>query len=240
MTVSIDTRSALPDGLLERISAVADPGDGLILIVAGTDHLSGANLAECVPRTAFETALGSEFRSLAYRARAWDAGIALATKLCATASECPAVFSQIVAHEFGHATVAIRDPDLHTYCCFIDLAIQKASAGRIAKYHDLPHELAYDAFGKWVTFQLFREAQFRQEVDELVAAGRTDSERLRLLRELKPRADLSGLRAEVRAFSEPYRLQLLDLWEREVSNAKSAQRASITHQVTVPIESLWS
>ena len=225
-------------GLVERVTKLACPRDGAVLVVVGTPYLSGKNLAECVPRRALGTAYGSVFRGHAYRTIAWDAGVAIAAKVCPLSYTHPAAFAQIVAHEFGHATVAIRDPDLHTYCTFIDLAIAKASGRRITRYDQLPHERAFDAYGNWVAMEIFGADAFRREMDELIAAERPDRGRLEAVVATPPLSQLDGLRAQVRAFAEPYRDSLERMWA-EAECASTAGIPNITQQASQPIGALW-
>lgn len=226
-------------GLVERVTELACPKDGWVLVVVGTPYLSGKNLAECVPRRALETAYRSVFRGCAYRAEDWDAGVAIAEKMCPLSRTHPAVFAQIVAHEFGHATVAIRDPDLHTYCAFIELTIRKASAGQIDRYDQLPHEQTFDAYGNWVAVEIFGADSFRREMEDLIAAARPDRGRLEAALALPPQSTVDGLRAQVRAFAEPYRDILEHMWAAEAARASTAGMPSITQQASQPIGALW-
>ena len=225
--------------LVKRVTRVACPRDGTVLVVVGTEHIAGDNLAECVPRRALKTARGTVFRNGAYRERAWDAGVAVAEKTCALSHSHPAVFAQILAHELGHATVVIRDPDLHTYCTFMDLCIGKASAGVVTKHHELAHERAFDAYGNWAAVELFGADRFRAEMQELIGRGRPDRERLEVVLSLTPEPRLDGLRAQVRAFAEPYRTALERLWTEEADRASASGWASITQQASQPISTLW-
>jgi hypothetical protein len=235
----VEIRCAVSAELVHNVVRAAHPGESEILVVVGATQLTAANLAECIPRRALGTALGSLFRGRAYRDRVWDAGIAVAPKLCVLAETHPVVFAQILAHEFGHATVVIRDPDLHTYCTFLHENIRGASHGRVTQSHELPHEAAFDAFGNHVAIQLFGLTRFREEMGHLAAQDRPDRERLIFDLHLPPRADLAGLRAEVRAFAAPYRAALERIWEDEVQRAAAAEDRSITQQASRPIHALW-
>jgi hypothetical protein len=170
---------------------------------------------------------------------AWDAGVAVAEKTCALSHRHPAVFAQILAHEFGHAAVAIRDPDLHTYCAFLDLWINRASGGAVTRYHELAHERAFDAYGNWAAVELFGADRFRAEMQDLIGGGRPDRERLEVVLSLAPEPRLDGLRAQVRAFAEPYRIALQRLWGEEAARAAAVGAPSITQQASRPIEALW-
>lgn len=225
--------------LVERITELACPRDGTVVVVVGTQYMTGPNFAECVPRKALDTARGSVFRNRAYRSRLWDAGVAVAEKTCALSRSHSAVFAQILAHEFGHATVAIRDPDLHTYCTFIDLWIRQASRGVITKHHELAHELAFDAYGNWAAVELFGADRFSEEMQELIGSGREDRERLEVVMLLASERRLDGLRAQVRAFAEPYRNGLEHLWAEQATHAAAVGALSITHQASQPIGALW-
>lgn len=235
----IEILCSVPPGLVEWVVSHARPADGEVLVLVGTTELTGTNLAECVPRRALATALGSVFRRRAYRTRAWDAGVAVAERTCLLAHTHPAVFAQIIAHELGHATVAVRDPDLHTYCSFLDLTIREASNGRITWYHELPHERAFDAFGNWAAVDLFGAEQFARELNDLIANERPDRERLQVISTLPPQRGLDGLRAEVRAFAAPYRAALERMWDAEVERAIATEGVSITQQASKPISALW-
>jgi hypothetical protein len=236
----IDLLCDVQPGLVERVTKLACPRDGGVLVVVGTRYLAGANFAECVPRRALETAHGTVFRSRAYRNAHWDAGVAVAEKTCALSHSHPAVFAQILAHEFGHAAVVIRDPDLHTYCAFLDLWINRASGGAVTRYHELAHERAFDAYGNWAAVEIFGADRFRAEMQELIASGRQDRERLEVVLSLPPEPRLDGLRAQVRAFAEPYRIGLEQLWAEEASRAAAVGSRSITQQASRPIKALWS
>jgi hypothetical protein len=225
--------------MMRRVVARSHPGEGEILLVVGATELTGANLAECVPRRALDTALGSIFRRRAYSSRPWDAAIAVAEKTCPLATSHPAVFAQILAHEYGHATVAVRDPDLHTYCSFLDLAIRRASAGRVTMSHELPHERAFDGFGNLVAIDLFGITAFKAQVADLAAQPRPDRDRLSFVLGLAPRVDVVGLRREVQAFAAPYRVVLERMWATEASRARAAADRSITQQASRPISALW-
>ena len=226
-------------GLVERVTELACPRDGSVLVVVGTRCLSGENLAECVPRRALATVRRSVFLGRAYQEIAWDAGVAVAEKMCPLSRTHPAAFAQIVAHEFGHAAVAIRDPDLHTYCTFIDLAIAEASGRQVTRYDQLPHEQAFDAYGNWVAVEMFGAGAFRREMDDLIAAARPDRGRLKAVMAIPPQSQLDGLRAQVRAFAKPYRQSLERIWAAEAERASTAGMPSITQQASQPIGALW-
>jgi hypothetical protein len=226
-------------GIVERVSDLACPKDGTVLVVVGARYMSGENLAECVPRRSLETVRRSVFLGRAYRTMAWDAGVAVAVKTCELSHSHPAAFAQILAHEFGHAAVAIRDPDLHTYCAFMDIWIGRASAGAVTRYDELPHERAFDAYGNWAAVQLFGEDRFREEMQELIESGRADRGRLEVVLPLTPEHRLDGLRATVREFGAPYRDMLQQLWIAQADSAAAAGVPSITQQASRPIGTLW-
>ncbi len=201
-------------GLLERIAAAATLPKGPVLLLAGVHGLDGKRLGECAPRFLFPLLPGH------WRRRQhldWEVGIALSGDACSLSFTYPAFFAQIVAHELSHARLALKDRDLHVYCCFLDKYIRKASDNRVTRWHELPHEQVHDAFGLAIAAEVLGAEKLKSDLcARLSDPTEQGIDRIRFLQQLQPSQDISGLQEKTRSFARPYAEALSRLWDEEV------------------------
>jgi hypothetical protein len=238
MTYSLDNRSSVRSELLYEILRAAAPETGHILVLVGENNLGRGYVGVCVPRFVLDEARTPAF--LARRNQAWDCGIALPEKTCGYAATHTAFFVQVLAHELGHARVALADPALHVYCAFIESHIVQLSNGAISLCHELPHEAAHDRFGLLIAEGLLGREPVQDDLRRLLAdSTRPDRLRLDHTRSLTPGEGYAGLRAEVAEFARPYADLLCSRWSAEMKMVEAAGGPSLTRRAP-HIEALFA
>jgi hypothetical protein len=110
--------------LLTDIVKTSALPDGGVLLVVGANNLSGPNDGECIPRDLLDLARSPALYD--YLEESWNCGVVLSRKCASYAETHPGFFSQVLAHELGHAHVVLTEDDLHIYCSFLDLTIHEA------------------------------------------------------------------------------------------------------------------
>jgi hypothetical protein len=129
----------------------------------------------------------------------------------------PTIFTQVVAHEFGHAQVALTDPALHVYAAFVDRHLPTVAAPLRIPAHCLPHEAAHDRFGVWVVAQEGALDELRGEIAARLNDPRERApERLRLISAMSPSREYEHLRAELGRFCARWKVRLVARWNEQL------------------------
>lgn len=199
---------------LEKLIYHAFMPKGNVLLLLYDEPLPEDNQGVCVAAQLkkFAPSYGSIFDSSF--ASSWDCCVAISRKWCLSRDAFPAYFTYLVGHELGHARTCLSKIALHIHCCLIHDFIGPASKGLIKFPFELPHELLYDKFGKYVALQLHEEGQLYSEIESLKACANSIERRhLELIRDLSPSNDFSNLRENLIEFSFPYRSDLIDCWK---------------------------
>lgn len=187
---------------------------------------ASGNAGQCVPRFACllpNTVMHSD------PSANWDCEVALSSDTASRASTHPAFFSQILAHELGHARVAVTDPALHVYSSFVDFMATQLSLG-VLLHHELPHEAAHDRFGVWVAEAVLGRSSLKRDVSLLLAEpSRRDYQRLRSYLTLSPRGNHDTLRREIAAFATPFASEFVSAWDHLGRIAEGRNVESLPH-----------
>jgi hypothetical protein len=146
----------------------------------------------------------------------WDCCIAIGRDQCDAAISFPAYFAYLVGHEFGHATLCLSDISLHIHSCLILEFISCASGGIVSMEHQVPHEKRFDQFGVFLSSNIHSRDRLSSEIACKLKNKCQDEARLNFLLDLVPRNDLTGLRDELIAVSNPYKEELIALWDKDL------------------------
>jgi hypothetical protein len=224
--VEIERLVEIEDGLLEAVVDLAALPICDLLLVAGAPLLED-HAGLLLPRSLLREARTRVF--MERRHRPWQFGLALSARTCGFATTHRAYFAYVLGHELGHAHVAIVDPALHVYCCFLDHYIGEASGGRVTMWHELPHEHAHDQFGIAIAQELLGRGRVEGDFAELIRDdSRRDHQRLVATIALAPEKDYSTLREQLVTFARPFASELGALWTGNLAQAAAAGGTSLT------------
>lgn len=225
--LELSNHSSVSDSVLEELVTLANLPECRLFVNAGATDLPPGHLGLCFP--AFLTELESVSGITGVAKHTWDIAIGISSRCTALAQMYPAIFAQIVAHELGHAHIALTDQALHVYCAFLDHNIRGASHDQVTMSRELPHELAHDRFGVSLSDQLYGRHALRHQISVRITDGaERDPGRLRIIADLPPEPRYDSLRDDLRKFCLPWRDNLIAAWDEEFRAATENRRRTIT------------
>ncbi len=213
--------SGLDVDLIDSILVEANLPNSKILIILSDGYLADGYLGCCIPKALlnYQNLIGI-FNP--YINQQWDHGVALSVTGCNYENTHPAYFTYLLGHELGHAYVCINNITVHIHSCLIQDFILRASSQKISHWHDLPHEQLFDQFGISLSEKLFSSHQLHEELESLIEdPNAKDRDRLKLMLSLPAFQSFHGLRESLIQFSEPYKAELIKLWEIAKSESTS-------------------
>jgi hypothetical protein len=213
----------------EQFCSYGNLPKGSILLVLHDNSLPGKNLqGVCV--TSQLICFASEYRYICSCSDStkWDCCIAIDRKWCLSRDKFPAYFTYLLGHEFGHAYICLSDITLHIHHCLIHDWIKPASKSVIQYEHELPSEQLFDQFGKYLSFKLHGDKKLEHEINLLKkTANNIEKLRLKMIKELDPKNDFTGLRKSIIEFSKPYKSELIQCWNEDYENRGSRSLTSL-------------
>ena len=206
-------------------TAKLPPGDVLLLI--GDNKLPSDFQAFCLPRNLVAQA-ANIFGLEDYLDRSWDCGVVVGTTWAGRQLDYPAYFAYLLAHEFGHAATALRNPGLAIYEDMITASLDKVRPGHQWRWDDLPHEVIYDEFGLAVSIEIFGATRVENEFERVISLGLSDDvPRLESLLKRGPNRDLSRVHSALVTFSAPAKDNLIEFWNELRQSGRLKQAASL-------------
>lgn len=159
----------------------------------------------------------------------WDCYIAISREWYDKRNTYPAYFAYLMGHELGHAKIYFSERLLHIHCCLIENYIKCASDGKINCYHQCPHEILCDTFGKYFSTRLYDENTLLQELEEIKSQTCDTDERVRLesIQKCEPTDIFEGLKGDLIRFSTPYKNELIKCWKENVEKNGTLALASV-------------
>lgn len=210
--IRLQNCSTVPDHWAEAIvQASSWPPHGTLLLLLGTDPYE----RECGRTVWFGHRAQSKGLEGLWTFGDWDCAVVVTSATTDMFETCPSFVAWIIGHELGHAIIALREPDVHGICLFVQEHIRTASRGAVSSWLDLPHEELCDRFGRHVAETVVGEKRFRSEISALAEMNDAPIGRQRLQRmlELKPSTELPPILESLRAFVAPHAAPLWQMWQ---------------------------
>jgi hypothetical protein len=227
------TKNHIEVNYLEGLLFYANLPDGVILLVFHENALPENNQGVCVAAQLID--IDREFKYICNCSgtTSWDCCVAIAKKWWASRAEFPAYFTYLLGHELGHAYVYLSDISLHIQCCLFRLCIRPASNNKISFPHELPNEMLFDQFGKYLSKELHGSEKLSDEIERLKkTADDIVVKYLEQINKLPPSRDFSGLRKTMIDFSGPYKDGLICCWKDVAAEAIETGNKSLTHLIS--------
>lgn len=235
--MTIELLTDVPEATVRSVFHACGVDERYVFALIGEPSLDGCQQGYCLPRFLLDF---DQQPCLVERMNLeWDAAVVLSSRTAALWKSYPAYFVHVLAHELGHARIALEDPDLHVYSAFLEQNRRILWEGTEVLPCHLPVEEVLDAFARH-TAETLCGGRWLEDVNGLLSAPPpgVSVPRLTHMLTLTPTADLSTARMRTRERCVGVRDMAERLWQISLSRT-TPERSSLA-TFAQPIRELLS
>lgn len=202
----LENMSSVPRFEINKMVNCANLPNSKLLLAVGDEDIEGnSNLGEFVPREYLDDVEESALRISHRKDERWSIGIVIYKKASDLFDEYPSLFTFLLGHELGHAKAYLANKDSHPFGCLIRHFIRDISEDEISDPLQLPHEIAFDKFGKYISETVYGSDRVTAEVNNYLKRTSDDPYGFKNIANIISSDNMDDIMHELILFAKPYK-----------------------------------